>query len=410
MKLARVGIVAAAIVAVAAAAAYIGALSQPTTSPINSAVPENNDTFAVISDLDPPRLRDQSLRVEKVIEGLSAPTSMVFVGDNDILVLQKDDGKVRMVQDGRLIETPLLDLDVDNRSERGLLGIAVKGSSVFLYLTEDGGGVKNRVYRYDFDGSSLANPLMILDLPGTPGPNHDGGKMTIGPDGFLYVVTGDLNRNGQVQNFRDGPQADYTSAVLKVDSDGRPAANVLSGDNLAAYFAYGVRNSFGLDFDPKTGVLWDTENGPADYDEINIVRPGFNSGWELVMGPISRADAGEDDLVRFEGSHYADPVFSWRQAIGVTDIEFLNSTALGDYSYSLFVGDINNGQLYNFALNKERTDLELGQLTDRVADNQGELEPFILGRGFGGITDIETGPDGLLYILSFDGSIYRLAQ
>lgn len=408
MKLARVGIVAAAIVAVAAAAAYIGALPQPTTSPTNSAAPEG--TFAVIPDSDPPRLRDQSLRVEKVIEGLSAPTSMVFVGDDDILVLQKDDGRVRMVQDGRLLEAPLLDLDVDNRSERGLLGIAVKDSWVFLYLTEDDGGVKNRVYRYDFDGSSLANPVMILDLPGTPGPNHDGGKMTIGPDGFLYVVTGDLNRNGQVQNFKNGPAPDYTSAVLKVDSDGRPKANVLSGENLTAYFAYGVRNSFGLDFDPKTGMLWDTENGPADYDEINIVRPGFNSGWELVMGPISRTDAGEDDLVRFEGSHYADPVFSWRQAIGVTDMEFLNSTALGGYSHSLFVGDINNGHLYNFALNKERTDLELGQLTDRVADNQGELEPFILGRGFGGITDIETGPDGLLYILSFDGSIYRLAQ
>ncbi|MDQ3961192.1 MAG: PQQ-dependent sugar dehydrogenase [Thermoproteota archaeon] len=100
-----------------------------------------------------------------------------------------------------------------------------------------------------------------------------------------------------------------------------------------------------------SGLLWDTENGDDSYDEINIVYPGFNSGWNQIMGPISHSDIEQSDLVEelvvFEGSKYADPVFSWEEQVGVTDLEFLNSTALGPkYAYNLFVGDINNGNLY----------------------------------------------------------------
>ena len=95
------------------------------------------------------------------------------------------------------------------------------------------------------------------------------------------------------------------------------------------YYAYGIRNSFGLAFDPVTGNLWDTENGPDVYDEINIVKPGFNSGWIQVMGPISRnTGITEGQLVNFPGSHYADPVFSWRNPVAVTDIEFMKSSSL----------------------------------------------------------------------------------
>ncbi|MCI0558678.1 MAG: PQQ-dependent sugar dehydrogenase, partial [Nitrososphaera sp.] len=179
-------------------------------------------------------------------------------------------------------------------------------------------------------------------------------------------------------------------------------------------YAYGIRNSIGMDFDPLNGVLWDTENGPRDYDEINIVRPGFNSGWERVMGPIERTDIVPGDLVHFEGSEYADPVFSWRQAVGITDIEFLNSTILGErYAYNLFVGDINNGYLYFFTVNEGRDGIDFegaedAGLLDLVADNGEEVEAVSLGTGFGGITDIETGPDGYLYVLSFSGDLYRI--
>ena len=186
------------------------------------------------------------------------------------------------------------------------------------------------------------------------------------------------------------------------------------------YYAYGIRNSFGLAVDPISGLLWDTENGPDSYDEMNIVRPGFNSGWNQIMGPISHSTSVEqadleEELVIFDGSKYVDPIFSWKDPVGLTDLEFLNSTALGlEYAYNLFVGDINNGNLYYFELNDNRTgvkldDEDLEDLTDQVADDEEELSEIIFGSGFeNGITDIETGPDGFLYILTFDGNIYRI--
>lgn len=407
-----------AAVAVIAAAVVIGVMfyqsgNMPTvndgidTNDTISTGTNSSDPFTAISDSDLPSISDPSLKVEKVVQGLQSPTSMAFAG-NDVIVTEKD-GNVRLVSDGGLAQEPVLSFAVDSVSERGLLGVAFAEDKAFFYMTETAGlDTRNRVYKYDLQDGSLVNKVTILDLPGTPGPNHDGGKI-IASGGYLYVVIGDLNRDGQLQNYQDGPEPDSTSVILKVDYEGRPAANVLPGDDLAAYYAYGIRNSFGMDFDPQTGTLWDTENGPNAYDEINVVEPGFNSGWERAMGPISRSQAGEGDLVMFEGAHYADPAFSWQGSRGVTDIEFLNSAALGDYENNVFAGDINGGNLYYFVVNEERDGLVLdGALSDLVGDNEEEVSEVVLGTGFGGITDIETGPGGYLYILSYSGSIYRL--
>ena len=374
----------------------------------------DDDIFEAIPDLDLPQIRDPSLKLEMVVEGLSEPTSMAFVNERNLLVLQKNDGSVMLVVNGSLQQESLATFEVETSSERGLLGIAVNDKDVFIYATEnDGGGeVRHRVYRFvwqDGGGGSLVDKTMILDLPGTPGPNHDGGKMAIGSDGMLYIVIGDLNRDGTLQNYKDGPAPDDTSVILKVDRDGRPMANILAAEGkAAAYYAYGVRNSFGLAFDPVTDALWDTENGPDGYDEINVVLPGFNSGWERLMGPMSRGSITEADLVVLEGSHYADPAFSWRSSVGVTDIAFAGLP--GEYENNIFAGDINNGQLYYFTVNSERNGLILaGGLEDKVADG-GEVDAVTFGTGFGGITDIETGPDGTLFVLSYgDGSIYRIS-
>lgn len=381
-------------------------------------VSSQNDTFRVLPDSDPPTISDAGLKVEKVIGGLALPTSMAFLDHDDILILQKDNGRVRLVSDGVLQPNPVFDVFVENNNERGLLGVAVANATgqqktVFLYYTTAPAGsdeVRNRVYRYNWNGTgNFTGGTLVLDLPGEPGPNHDGGKMTIGPDGMLYAVIGDLNRNGKLQNYNTGPEPDDTSVILRVDRDG----NAVSGTSM--YYAYGIRNSFGLDFDPLTGVLWDTENGPADYDEINVVKPGFNSGWEPVMGPIDRRGVDPSNLVQLDGSHYEDPVFSWADSRGVSDIEFLNSTKLGDkYAHNIFVGDFNSGNLYFFTVNGDRTGLDLRNsgLEDMVADNNNEVEVVTLGTGFGsgrgGITDIETGPDGYLYILTFSGDLYRI--
>lgn len=381
------------------------------------------DTFQILPDSNPPTLVDDSLMVEKVVTGLELPTSMAFSDQDDIVVLEKN-GSVRLVSNGVLQPDPILNVVVRNDTERGLLGVAIRNlnsatKTVFLYYTEpDGDRTKNRVYRYDWDGGgNLNNGTLILDLPGEPGTNHDGGKLKIGPDGMLYGVLGDLNRNGMLQNNLIGPPPDDTSFIFRVDYDGNGAGNTLSsiGGDLREYYAYGIRNSFGLDFDPMTGTLWDLEDGPAEYDEMNVVRPGFNSGWKQVMGPLERTEGRSvSDLVNLEGSEYADPVFSWAQSTGITDIEFLNSTRLGEsFSGNLFVGDANNGNLYYFTVDSDRTGLDLESdegLEDLVADNSEEVDAVTFGTGFpAGITDIETGPDGLLYVLTFSGDLYRIS-
>ena len=386
--------------------------------------------LAFSSALAAPSLTDPNLSVTEIASGLSSPTTMAFIGTDDILVLQKDNGQVRRVIGGVLQPSAVLDVVVDNASERGMLGIAVHPNFpaspfVYLYYTEsstanDSSGLPaaNRVYRYTWNGATLISPpLLILDLPVSPGPNHDGGIVTFGPDGKLYVVIGDLNRDGQLQNFPAGPAPDNTSVILRINDDGSvPSDNPFfsQGGNVAKYYAYGIRNSFGLAFDPVTNKLWMTENGPGSFDEINLVEAGFNSGWEKIMGPDSRNANNVSDLFSITGSHYADPKFSWLATVGPTAIVFLDSTTLGaDYENDAFVGDINNGNLYRFKPNGTRNGFVFSGagLADLVADSGAELNETILGTGFAGITDLKVGPDGRLYVVSFgDGKIYAISN
>lgn len=365
-----------------------------------------------------PSLRDPNLKVESFVSGISFPTSMLFLNENNILVLEKD-GNVRLVSNGMLQAQPLVSLTVDTKNERGLLGAEKVGESVFLYATVKEGEVINRIYKYTLAGAELTNEEVFMDLPGTPATNHQGGKLAVSNDGYLYSVTGELQRDGKDQNIVNGPDPDFSGAILKINpNDGSPAPNnPFQGDNpddpLNWYQAYGIRNSFGLGIDPVTGTLWDTENGAQSYDEINLVSPGFNSGWKLAMGPISDSGITENDLVSFPNSSYKDPILSFIDSFGITDIEFLNSDKLGaEYSNNAFVGDIGYGNLYRFELNDDRTDFNLDSpgLADRVVDNDDELASILFGEGFAGVTDIKTGPDGFLYVLSFDdGTIYRIS-
>src|SRR5215210_1163485 len=197
----------------------------------------SNNTFQVLPDPTPPTLSDPNIRVEKVIAGLESPTSMAFLDNDDIIITQKDNGRVRLVSNGVLQPQPILQVPVLNNSERGLLGVAIANTTdtttknVFLYYTEPvGDQAKNRIYRYDWSGTgNLVGGRLILDLPGEPGPNHNGGKLQIGPDRMLYAVKGDLNRDGMLENVKEGPPPDDTSVILRVDYEGNGAGNPLSG-------------------------------------------------------------------------------------------------------------------------------------------------------------------------------------
>jgi len=393
-----------------------------------------------------PVVNDPNLTIEKVTDGLKAPTSMAFLGNNDILITEKTSGKVIEIKDGEIQNDPALDVQVASDKERGLLGIDLAKQNdgtinVFLYYTESGGGKDgddflngiepegNILNRYEYVDGKLVNPATLLNLPAYPGvtnrSDHVGGKVVIGPDSNVYVVVGEMGGHRTLaQNIADGPDADGTGGILRITQDGQ----VVSGDPifgdelpLSLYYAIGIRNSFGFDFDPLTGNLWDTENGPVAGDEINLVEPGFNSGWALIQGfsddDIMSNGASENDLVELGTSTYSDPEFGWKIPIGITDAKFLNSNKLGqEYENNLFAGDINNGYLYRFALNDDRAGIlinnsfvgDIESLSDNEVDAPKESEPLIFGQGFGGITDIEVGPDGYLYILTYPGDMYRI--
>jgi len=398
-------------------------------------------TLLVLLLLDPGTVAqtvvDPQLRVDDVVSGVGLSTTLAFIGDDDFLVLQKETGRVRRVLGGTLLPAPVLDVNVHFQGERGLLGIApdpgfVNNRHVYLYYTESPAGdtfdeqvipLGNRVYRYTWDGSALVAPELILDLPVTPGPAHNGGIIAFGPDDRLHAVVGDLGRSGQLENVPAGPEPDDTAVILRITSAGaalpdNPFFDPTDASNpLNRYLAYGVRNSFGMAFDPVTGDLWSTENGPNSYDEVNRVEPGTNSGWRQIMGPDSRDPQNQGDLWLAPGATYSDPEFSWSTPVGPTAVLFVKSPKLGcDLLHDALVADFNCGQIYHFELNGARDAFQFqdAELQDLVADNTTdpcatELGEPIFGVGFNAITDMKTGPDGRIYVLRIlDGRVMRI--
>ena len=385
-----------------------------------------------------PYVSDPNLKAEVVAQGLDTPTTMAFLGPDDLLVLVKDKGTVIRIVNGIISDKPLLDVDVANSVERGLCGIAISKNDsktyVFLYFTEIDGQDSddrngkppegNRLYRYELVDDKFVNPVLLLDLPASPGPRHNGGAIEIGPDQNIYIPAGDIDGSfnpsypaTQTQNFAAGIPADGRSGILRITQDGNPVGQEILGDAmpLRLYYAYGIRNSFGLDFDPITGSLWDTENGPHEGDEINLVNPGFNSGWHEIYGYSSSQQKFDiDELVTFDGKgKYDEPKVVWGKSTGLTSIVFLDSDKLGtQYRNDIFVGDAHNGRIYHFKLNNERNDVVLPEiLAGKIIENPVNLgaEDIVFGDGFGGITDLTVGPDGYLYVVSIgQGKVFRI--
>jgi glucose/arabinose dehydrogenase len=385
--------------------------------------------WAEVGAFAQPTLFDPNLEISVAGSGLIQPTAMAFIAPGDFLVLQKNDGKVMRVTGGVLDPTPALDLDVDPRSFGGLLGIVVhpnfqNNQYVYIFYTEGdtgndmiGSAIGNRVDRYTWDGGSgtLTSPVAIATLPAlTTGSGNYSGIMIFGPDGKLYITVGDLGRTGQLQNNSAGAVPDDTSVTLRLNDDGTtPNDNPFrsQGGAAADYFAYGIRNSFGMAFDPVTGKLWNTENGAMNWDEINLVERGFNSGWNKIQGPVSQDLEGDTvaDLFTLPRSRYADPKFSWFESIGVTGIVFLDSAEFGTvYENNVIVGDYVFGNLYRFEPNNKRDGFVLFDgLADKIANTSAERNDARLGEGFGSISALSVGPDGFLYVVSIsDGTVY----
>jgi aldose sugar dehydrogenase len=355
----------------------------------------------------------------------------------------------------------------------------------------------NRVDRFELVGSELVYDHNLLQLrsfqhDGAPDPpgqgdsaqpprgNHDGGVITFGPDRKLYVAVGDLGRRGQMQNLPQGPtpptdddqfggpepdDAHLSGVILRLNDDGstpgdNPFVRVAGGGevgvNIRRLFAYGLRNTFGIAFDPVSGSLWDQQNADDAFDELNRVERGMNGGWIQIMGPVDRiaqykqieltqppsggvpgaglqqirwpperiADTPAEALSRLfvlPGSHYSDPEFSWKFAVPPAAIGFLRGRALGpQYANDLFAGAATpltaGGYLFRFNLtgNRRKIAVDDPRLEDRVADNTAkhditESETLLFGSDFGVGTDIETGPNGNLFVVSISqGAVYEI--
>ncbi len=402
-------------------------------------------------DLEGITISDSNFKVELVTQGLDFPTTMAFLGPNDFLILEKS-GAVKRVTDGEVVEKPLIQLDVSEKDERGLLGIAVRENKnidntnstslqsenishkIFLYYvmcTDKNRGCENRISRYDLDSKKniLINPKLLLSIPSFPDPAHIGGIIDIGPDHNLYVTVGNFQNTvpsgtyykTKAQNFEDGKPVDGRAGVLVITQDGKPVGEGTLGNEypLNLYYAYGVKNSFGLDFDPVTKKLWLTENGPRFGDEINLAEPGFNSGSDKIFGIWRVNQEGKklqldnnggggivgnkpEDLVYFTGKgHYSPPEFIWDKSTPPTALLFMDSRTFGtDYENDMFVGSVDGG-IFHFSLNNNRTGLFLtGILEDKIAADDTEFADILFAEGFSIITDLKQGPDGNLYVVS----------
>lgn len=408
-----------------------------------------NDTSVKLSDPD--------LKLEVFAKGLKTPTNIAFLDSGDILALEKQSGKVRKIVEGSVLPQPLLDVNVANFDARGMLGIAIIKNDtrakeyVFVYFTQAGIGLGdgqdkcknfsrcvqdsinqpsgNVLYRYELsdDNRSLVNKKLLLNFSALPGATHNGGEMVVGPDNYIYIITGNAENTTTVVSNSEKSNVDGKAGILALDHDGGAAfPNGILGkkEPLNKYYAYGIRNGFGLDFDPVSGKLWDTENGPSYGDEINLVEPGFNSGFKQIMGfwkvlkdgktkIIKGVDNdGNAKLVDFNGKgKYSSPELAWNQTIAPTAIKFLSSDKLGkDYQNDMFVGSV-IGTVLHFDLKSNRTELDLhDKVKDRIAnDHVDELTDNIFADGFGIISDIAVGPDGYIYIVSLtEGEIYRI--
>jgi glucose/arabinose dehydrogenase len=333
----------------------------------------------------------------------------------------------------------------------GLLGEA---SDDIELVPENG----NRIDRFVWDGTQLTFDRNIIELPSRITDltldrrrgNHNGGVIAFGPDAKLYAVNGDHNVRGELTNVADGPsieESGLVGVVVRLNDDGSvPADNpfVGEGGDAAKIFAYGIRNSFGFDFHPS-GQFWMEINGQASYDQISRLTSGANAGWIQLLGPPDRFDdykAREIDtdrkldnpsfppgdlaasseealsrLVLLPGAEYQAPAFAWSKALAPAGFHFIEGTSLGDeYEGDLLVGDVNTGTLWHFEVAPDGMSLVLeGALADGVNDNDdslvGEMADNIFGEGFLVATDIETGPDGSLWVTSISGSaIYHITK
>ncbi len=324
-------------------------------------------------------LKPAGVKVEVWSKNLKAPWSLAFLPDGRGLVSERR-GTIRLLSaNGQYANTPLFTLDVAEDDESGLMGLAVHPSfpqAPFVYAMRTyrrRTTWNNEVLRLYFDGHAMSlDKILIADIPA--GNNHNGGRLGFGPDGMLYVGTGDIFKRRLSQDLTS-----LAGKILRIDENGLvPADNPFPDSPI---WSWGHRNVQGLAWDPKTGAFYNTEHGPSGevgfgaFDEVNLVEKGGNFGWPLVVG------AGNQRVVGAGNQHgMLDPIVAWPEdAVPPSGAAFWN----GD----IFIATLGQG-LIRIQLQNERA-----IHVDRWF-NDGDNSVY------GRLRDAVQGPGGALYVLT----------
>lgn len=218
-----------------------------------------------------------------LVTGLTSPWGLLVMRDGTMLVSERDTTQIKRVpaQGGRA-EVVATVADARPAGEGGLLGLATTPdeSRVFVYFTSE---TDNRIVSMSWDGRRLGEPQLVFDgIPHGDGDRHEGGRMVVGPDGLLYVSTGET---GDTPEMAQDPDL-LGGKILRLTLDGEPAPGNPFGD---AIYSLGHRNIEGLAFDDR-GRLWASEFGDQTWDELNLITPGGNYGWPEVEGSSDREE------------------------------------------------------------------------------------------------------------------------
>jgi glucose/arabinose dehydrogenase len=338
--------------------------------------------------------RAGTITAHRVKGGLHAPVAFTFAPNGRIFFVEKVTGRIRILNPAT-DRTPLFSAvpHVVGDNERGLLGIALNPTFpqkpfVYVYATRNvSGHLRNQILRLT-DVRRKGHHLRVLwSAPASANPYHNGGRILFGPDGMLYAMVGEGH---DPSNSQDLSHNDRGKILRMTPSGGVPSDNPFANKRI---YSYGHRNSFGFTFDPATGLLWETENGPACNDEINLVVAGDNYGW----GPNENCNGPAPGDTNQDGSNPVLPNLFFRTTIGITGDAYCSSCHLNAQSEGgLFWGSVNNGTISRVDLNHARDDT-LNSTVTTVYTNPG-----------GGTLSLEVGPSGSIYFSDFT-SIYRLA-
>jgi glucose/arabinose dehydrogenase len=307
-------------------------------------------------------------RAEVVVKGLEIPWSLAFAPDGRLFVPERP-GRVRIVDIARGTSDLALTLDdVFAEGEAGLLGLVLdpaftSNRLLYVYYTaRTSGGAVNRVARYRESGGRLGEQVVLLDnIPANT--IHDGGRLRFGPDGLLYVTTGDAANQDLAQDL-----ASYAGKILRINTDGTtPRGNPFN----SPVYSYGHRNPQGLDWHPASGDLWASEHGATGNDEINVIESGANYGWPRIEGAQTLPGMRE-------------PISFYNPAIAPSGASFYRGQRFPQFTNNLFVATLRGTLLLRIRIDPAAPRRIVGQ--ERLLEQQ-----------FGRIRDVVTGPDGYVY-------------